>query len=132
MTVLSGGHTIGQSRCFLFRNRIYNETNIDPRFANIRKATCPASGGDNNLAPLDPTPVSFDNNYYRQLVAKRGLFHSDQELFNNGSQDALVRTYSFNNLAFFRDFAAAMVKMSNISPLTGVNGEIRKNCRVVN
>ena len=74
----------------------------------------------------------FDNKYYENLEAQRGLFHSDQELFNGGSQDALVRAYSANNALFFRDFAAAMVKMSNISPLTGTNGEIRSNCRVVN
>lgn len=133
LTVLSGAHTIGQGQCQFFRNRIYNETNIDTNFATTRKANCPASGGDTNLAPLENlTPNRFDNNYYRDLVARRGLFHSDQVLFNNGSQDALVRTYSTNSVAFFRDFAAAMVKMSNISPLTGTNGEIRKNCRVVN
>ncbi|KAK7290834.1 hypothetical protein RIF29_05562 [Crotalaria pallida] len=134
LTVLSGGHTIGQTECQFFRTRIYNETNnIDTQFATSRKANCPASGGDTNLAPLDSiTATRFDNNYYRDLVAKRGLLHSDQVLFNGGSQDALVRTYSTNSVAFFRDFAAAMVKMSKISPLTGTNGEIRKNCRVVN
>ncbi|KAL4620604.1 hypothetical protein ACB092_06G167400 [Castanea dentata] len=133
MTSLSGGHTIGQARCSLFRTRIYNETNIDSNFATTRKANCPASGGDNNLAPLDSlTSTRFDNNYYKDLVARRGLLHSDQQLFNNGSQDAVVRTYSINNAAFARDFAAAMVKMSNLSPLTGTNGEIRRNCRVVN
>ncbi|KAL4333764.1 hypothetical protein GQ457_07G015280 [Hibiscus cannabinus] len=133
LTALSGGHTIGQARCTTFRARIYNDTNIDPNFAATRRANCPASGGDNNLAPLDiQTPARFDNNYYRNLVAQRGLLHSDQELFNGGSQDALVQTYSNNANTFSSDFAAAMVRMGNISPLTGSSGEIRRNCRVVN
>lgn len=85
------------------------------------------------MAPLDlRTPTRFDNSYYKNLVAKRGLLHSDQELFNGGSEDALVRSYSNNNNAFFKDFVAAMIKMGNISPLTGTNGEIRLNCRVIN
>ncbi|XP_030538777.1 peroxidase P7-like [Rhodamnia argentea] len=132
MTALSGGHAIGLARCVTFRTRIYNETNIDANFATTRRTNCPASGGDAKLAPLDQTPNQFDNNYYQSLVARRGLLHSDQELFNRGSQDALVRTYSKNYRAFASDFAAAMVKMGNISPLTGTNGEIRRNCRVVN
>ncbi|NP_001313858.1 peroxidase P7-like precursor [Gossypium hirsutum] len=133
LTALSGGHTIGLARCTTFRGRIYNDTNIDANFAATRRANCPASGGDNNLAPLDiQTPTRFDNDYFRNLVARRGLLHSDQELFNGGSQDALVRTYSNNPATFSADFAAAMVKMGNISPLTGTQGEIRRNCRVVN
>lgn len=133
MTALSGGHTIGLARCTTFRARIYNDTNIDPTFAATRRRNCPASGGDNNLAPLDvQTPNKFGNNYFQNLVAQRGLLHSDQELFNGGSQDALVRTYSSKDGAFSSDFAAAMVKMGNISPLTGSKGEIRRKCRVVN
>ncbi|KAK5833906.1 peroxidase P7-like [Gossypium arboreum] len=133
LTALSGGHTIGLARCTTFRGRIYNDTNIDANFAATRRANCPASGGDNNLAPLDiQTPTRFDNDYFRNLVARRGLLHSDQELFNGGSQDALVRTYSNNPATFSADFAAAMVRMGNISPLTGTQGEIRRNCRVVN
>ncbi|KAK8691372.1 hypothetical protein V6N13_074883 [Hibiscus sabdariffa] len=133
LTALSGGHTIGLARCTTFRGRIYNDTNIDANFAANRRANCPASGGDNNLAPLDiQTPGTFDNNYYRNLVAQRGLLHSDQELFNGGSTDALVRTYSNNPATFSADFTAAMVRMGNISPLTGTSGEIRRNCRVLN
>ncbi|KAK6919696.1 hem peroxidase [Dillenia turbinata] len=133
MTVLSGAHTIGLAQCRTFRSRIYNDSNIDARFAATRQANCPASGGDTNLAPIDgQTPSRFDNAYYQDLTGRRGLFHSDQELFNNGTQDQLVRTYSFNNAAFFRDFAAAMVRLGSISPLTGTSGEIRRNCRVVN
>ncbi|KAE9456064.1 hypothetical protein C3L33_12055, partial [Rhododendron williamsianum] len=136
MTALSGGHTIGFARCATFRSRIYNDTNIDPDFAARRRAACPAfagGSGDNSLAPLDiQTPNRFGNDYYVNLVSRRGLLHSDQELFNGGSQDALVRAYGRNGDAFNRDFADAMVKMGNISPLTGINGQIRKNCRVVN
>ncbi|QHO31477.1 hypothetical protein HN51_019667 [Arachis hypogaea] len=133
LTALSGAHTIGQAQCQFFRNRVYNETNIDANFATSRKANCPSAGGNANLSPLETlTPARFDNNYYRDLVAKRGLLHSDQVLFNGGTQDGLVRSYSANSVSFFSDFAAAMVKMGNISPLTGTSGEIRKNCRVVN
>ncbi|CAJ1956724.1 unnamed protein product [Sphenostylis stenocarpa] len=133
LTVLSGGHTIGQAQCQFFRARIYNETNIDTNFAASRRAVCPASGGDTILSPLESlTPIRFDNNYYSELVARRGLLPSDQVLFDGGSQDPLVRTYSNSNAAFFADFSDAMVKMGNLGSLTGTAGEIRRNCRVVN
>lgn len=133
MTALSGAHTIGKSQCRAFRTHIYNETNIDPSFAQARRANCPFTGGDSNLADLDRfTPNRFDNGYYKNLVVDEGLLHSDQELFNGGSQDSLVRRYSNRKNLFFFHFSVAMKKMSNIGPLTGTNGEIRTNCRLVN
>ncbi|KAM1166388.1 hypothetical protein PS1_026006 [Malus domestica] len=132
MTVLVGAHTVGYAQCANFRSHIYNDTNINPIFANFRKIGCPASGGDSNLAPFDATPVTFDNDYYKTLVGHRGLLHSDQEFFNNGPQDSLVTTYSRDNAAWRSDFAESMVKMGNISPLTGTQGEIRRNCRFRN
>lgn len=133
MTVLSGAHTIGQGRCFLFRNRIYNDININASFAALRQQTCPQSGGDSNLAPIDvQSPDTFDNAYYVDLVNKEGLFHSDQELFNGGSMDNLVTQYSTDKAAFFSDFAISMVRLGAITPLTGKKGEVRLNCRMVN
>ncbi|KAL7087059.1 hypothetical protein ACP275_13G041800 [Erythranthe tilingii] len=133
MVALSGAHTFGFAQCATFRTRIYNDTNINPVFAANRRGVCPTTGGDTNLAVLDvQTPNRFDNNYYTNLLTRRGLLHSDQELFNNGSQDSLVRFYGRNLNAFRADFAAAMVRMGNISPLTRANGEIRRNCRLVN
>lgn len=130
-----GSHTIGQARCTSFRARIYNETNLDTSFAQTRQRNCPrASGvGDNNLAPLDlQTPTNFENNYFKNLVNRRGLLHSDQQLFNGGSTDSIVRTYSNDPNTFNSDFTAAMIRMGDITPLTGSNGEIRKNCRRLN
>lgn len=131
----TGGHTIGQARCVSFRNRIYNESNISPSFATSTQGNCPrtAGDGDDRLSPLDvQSPTAFDNFYFQGLVNQTGLLHSDQQLFNGGSTDSLVSTYSTDTTQFFNDFAAAMVNMGNISPLTGSDGEIRINCRRTN
>ncbi|TMW87735.1 hypothetical protein EJD97_019543 [Solanum chilense] len=133
MVALSGSHTIGQTRCTSFRTRLYSEANINASFATTVKSNCPQSGGDNNLSPLDITsPTSFDNAYYKNLQILKGLLHSDQVLFNGGSTDSIVNTYSSNPTTFSTDFANAMVRMGNLSPLTGTNGQIRKNCRKTN
>lgn len=135
MVALSGSHTIGQARCTNFRTRIYNETNLDSSLAKTRQSNCPRTvgSGDNNLAPLDlQTPTKFDNNYYKNLLQNKGLLHSDQQLFNGGSTDSLVRTYGSNPSTFTSDFVAGMIKMGDIKPLTGSSGEIRKNCRKIN
>ncbi|XP_010264471.1 PREDICTED: cationic peroxidase 1-like [Nelumbo nucifera] len=133
MAALSGSHTIGQARCSVFRDRIYNETNINSTYAASLQANCPRSDGDDNLSPLDTTtPNVFDNAYFTNLLNMKGLLHSDQQLFSNGSTDSLVTTYSTNAATFLTDFANAMVKMGNLSPLTGTSGEIRTNCSRVN
>ncbi|KAF8402526.1 hypothetical protein HHK36_010611 [Tetracentron sinense] len=132
LVALSGGHAIGFAQCRLFKSRIYNDDNIDPNFARARQATCPRNGGDTNLAPLDPTAAVFDTAYFKNLVKRKGLLHSDQALYNGGTTDELVNTYSLNAGAFSADFAKSMIKMGNIKPLTGRKGQIRVNCRKVN
>lgn len=133
MVALSGSHTIGQARCTTFRGRLYSESNLDSSLATSLKSNCPSSGGDNNLSPLDETsPTSFDNSYFTNLVNQKGLLHSDQQLFSGGSTNSQVNTYSTNSGTFLTDFANAMVKMGNLSPLTGSNGQIRTNCKKVN
>ncbi|XP_030451189.1 peroxidase 4-like [Syzygium oleosum] len=133
MVALSGSHTIGLARCTSFRGRIYNDSNIDATFAQKLRMKCPKSGNDNVLQRLDiQTPTHFDNFYFNNLLQKKGLLHSDQELFNGSSVGSLVKTYACDSGAFFKDFAKAMIKMSKIKPAKGSNGQIRKNCRKVN
>ncbi|KAL0326868.1 UNVERIFIED_CONTAM: Lignin-forming anionic peroxidase [Sesamum angustifolium] len=134
MVALSGAHTIGQAQCFLFRDRIYsNGTNIDAGFASTRRRQCPQNSGDGNLAPLDlVTPNSFDNNYFKNLMQRRGLLQSDQVLFSGGSTDSIVSEYSRTPQTFASDFANAMIKMGEIELLTGQNGIIRRVCSAIN
>ncbi|KAL8120633.1 lignin-forming anionic peroxidase-like [Apium graveolens] len=130
MVALSGAHSFGQAQCFTFRDRIYNNaSDIDAGFASTRRRNCPSSGGDGNLAPLDlVTSTSFDNNYYKNIIQKKGLLETDQILLSGGSTDDIVRDYSNNPTTFKNDFASAMAKMSDLSPLTGTSGVIRKIC----
>ncbi|KAM1055623.1 hypothetical protein ACFX13_029831 [Malus domestica] len=134
LVALSGSHTMGQARCLVFRKRIHNETNIDSSFATSLKSNCTASSGtDDNLSSLDVTsPFIFDNAYFKNLVNRKGLLHSDQQLFSGGSTDSLVTTYSTTAGTFYTDFANAMVKMGSLSPLTGTTGQVRTNCRKIN
>ncbi|XP_050368684.1 cationic peroxidase 1-like [Argentina anserina] len=133
LVALSGSHTMGQAKCVLFRDRIYNESTINSAFATSLQSKCPNSGSDDNLSPLDVTsPVFFDNAYYKNLANNKGLLHSDQQLFSGGSTDSQVTIYSTNPSAFFADFANAMAKMGSLNLLTGSSGQIRTNCRKIN
>uniref|UniRef100_A0A5B6YJY2 Peroxidase n=1 Tax=Davidia involucrata TaxID=16924 RepID=A0A5B6YJY2_DAVIN len=141
LVALSGSHTIGNSRCTSFRQRLYNQSGngqpdytLDQSYAVQLRSRCPRSGGDQNLFFLDfVTPTKFDNSYFKNLLASKGLLNSDQVLVtkNEGSLE-LVKKYAENNKLFFQQFAKSMIKMGNISPLTGSKGEIRKNCRKIN
>ncbi|XP_074278371.1 peroxidase P7-like [Silene latifolia] len=135
LVALSGAHTIGQAHCVTFRDRIYNDTDIDASFAQEAQESCPSSrgSGDSNLTPLDvQTPTLFDKDYFNNLINMKGLLHSDQQLYSGGSTDELVSTYNSNATQFRIDFATAMIRMGNIQPLTGSDGEIRTNCRTTN
>ncbi|KAI4325458.1 hypothetical protein MLD38_030857 [Melastoma candidum] len=141
MVALSGSHTIGNARCAVIRQRLYNQTGnglpdvtLDPHYANQLRAGCPRSGGDQNLFVLDPvSQFTFDNSYFKNLLAYKGLLSSDEILFTNGGESAgLVKKFAASNEAFFEQFAKSMVNMGNILPLTGSQGEIRKRCRKIN
>ncbi|RLM91346.1 peroxidase 72-like [Panicum miliaceum] len=141
LVALLGSHTIGDSRCTSFRQRLYNQTGnglpdltLDVSYAAALRPRCPRSGGDQNLFFLDPvTPFEFDNQYYKNILAYRGLLASDEVLLTGSPATGdLVKLYAANQDIFFQHFAQSMVKMGNISPLTGADGEIRKHCRRVN
>ncbi|PUZ56322.1 hypothetical protein GQ55_5G286500 [Panicum hallii var. hallii] len=141
LVALLGSHTIGDSRCTSFRQRLYNQTGnglpdmtLDVSYAAALRPRCPRSGGDQNLFFLDPvTPFKFDNQYYKNILAYRGLLASDEVLLTGSPATGdLVKLYAANQDIFFQHFAQSMVKMGNISPLTGADGEIRKHCRRVN
>ena len=77
-------------------------------------------------------PSFRDAGYYKNVLANRGLFTSDQTLMTNAATAIQVNQNARNPNLWRSKFAAAMLKMSQLDVLTGDAGEIRSNCRVIN
>ncbi|KAL8129312.1 hypothetical protein V2J09_018467 [Rumex salicifolius] len=133
----------GLARCSTFSTRLYNFTGsgaadntMESSLVSELQSTCPQGGDANVTTSLDQNSTySFDNHYFKNLVNNNGVLLSDQELYSGDDDNTtktLVESYSGNFSLFFCDFGNSMVKMGSISPLTGSDGEIRSNCRVVN
>ncbi|KAL8489819.1 hypothetical protein ACS0TY_025628 [Phlomoides rotata] len=142
LVALSGAHTFGRARCSSFSTRLYNfqgsggpDPSIDPTYLETLRQTCPQNGNANALENLDQsTPDNFDNAYFVNLQTNRGLLVSDQVLFSTsgGETVPIVNQFGNSQSQFFAAFVASMIKMGNISPLTGTQGEIRADCKIVN
>ncbi|KAL5852508.1 hypothetical protein ACOSQ3_007626 [Xanthoceras sorbifolium] len=139
LVALSGAHTIGVARCATFSRRLYNFTGkgdadptLDATYADLLRSKCPNLGNPATTVDMDPpTPLSFDKSYFTILLQNKGLLQSDATLLTNGFSLATVRRFQGSN-SFFGEFAASMKKLGAIGVLTGTDGEIRKQCRVVN
>jgi len=61
--------------------RIGSDTTMDPDFASQLNGTC--SSDPNAFAFLDPSPMGFDNAFYRNLQVGKGLLGSDQMIYSD-------------------------------------------------
>ena len=140
--LFSGAHTFGRAQCRTFNNRLYNfsgsgnpDPTINTTYLGTLQGICPQNGDDTVVTNLDLTTLDvFDNEYFSNLQIHKGLLQSDQELFSTIGADTIdiVNKFSSKQTAFFKAFVVSMIKMGNISPLTGTAGEIRLNCALVN
>jgi peroxidase len=140
MMALSGAHTLGFSHCAKFSNRIYNfsKTNtVDPTlnttYVPDLKAACPKNVASDIAINMDPnTPRTFDNMYYKNLQQRKGLFTSDQTLFEDSRSKATVNAWAANATLFNQAFVNAMTLLGRIGVKTGSNGNIRHACDAFN
>ncbi|PAN19424.1 hypothetical protein GQ55_3G262200 [Panicum hallii var. hallii] len=119
LVALQGAHTFGKVQC------------------QFTTENCTSGQPEGALENLDKaTPKVFDNKYYGNILQGRAQLPSDQIMLSDPAAAAttapIVHRFASNQKDFFRNFAASMIKMGNISPLTGKDGEIRKNCRRIN
>lgn len=142
MANFSGAHAFGRAKCATFVGRLYNFNNtgkpdpsLDPGYLKTLRQKCTIGGDNRTLVDLDPTtPDGFDNNYFKNLQNQRGLLQTDQELYSTSGAEtvAIVNRFAKSQSSFFDSFAQSMIKMGNINPLTGSQGEIRSDCRRIN
>ncbi|KAJ1423891.1 Secretory peroxidase [Sesbania bispinosa] len=138
MVALSGGHTLGFSHCSSFEARLHNFSSfhdIDPsmntEFALDLRKKCPRPNNDGDVGQfLDSTASVFDNDYYKQLLAGKGVFNSDQSLVGDYRTRWIVEAFARDQSLFFKEFATSMLKLGNV--IGSENGEVRLNCRIVN
>ncbi|KAF8376674.1 hypothetical protein HHK36_005582 [Tetracentron sinense] len=140
LVVLSGGHTIGISHCSSFSNRLYNFTGkgdtdpkMDSKYIVNLKSKC-KPGDVSTTVEMDPGSFkTFDEDYYTLVAKRRGLLESDAALLDDSETKAYVKlqmaTYGST---FLKDFSESMVNMGKMQVLTGMAGEIRKHCALVN
>jgi peroxidase len=129
-------------QCQFVTPRLYNSSGtnrpdptLDRGYRAFLSLRCPRGGDGTALNDLDPTtPDAFDSNYYTSIEARRGTLQSDQELLSTPGAltAAIVARFAGSQKAFFKSFARSMINMGNIQVLTGSQGEVRKNCRVLN
>uniref|UniRef100_A0A7N0URL4 Peroxidase n=1 Tax=Kalanchoe fedtschenkoi TaxID=63787 RepID=A0A7N0URL4_KALFE len=137
MIALSGAHTVGSSHCKAFTSRIHStpiDPTLDPAYAQQLIAACPKNNTSaDTIVDMDPqTPRKFDSLYYQELVQRKGLFTSDQDLFENGNSKGTVVDFASNGGEFERAFAAAMRKLGRVGVKVGAEGEIRRDCAAFN
>ncbi|XP_020269667.1 peroxidase 30-like [Asparagus officinalis] len=142
LVFLSGAHTIGVAHCSSFSNRLYNFTgkggedpSMDSSYvANLKKNKCRSPNDNTTIVEMDPGSFrTFDLGYYREVLKRRGLFQSDAALITDSATKTLIMDLvSSPEEKFLRGFSSAMEKMGRVQVKTGSQGEIRRNCAVVN
>ncbi|XP_057777807.1 probable peroxidase 26 [Salvia miltiorrhiza] len=142
---LLGAHTMGKTHCANVNGRLYNLNNTgkaDPSMSKseldkLRKQ-CPKSLKQGQKDPTvfltdkNGEQYKFSNTYYVNVVANSAVLKVDQDLLRNYNTTQLALEYAgaFEHLR--RQFALSMSRMGSLKVLTGMQGEIRQNCRFTN
>uniref|UniRef100_A0ACD5WZ46 Uncharacterized protein n=1 Tax=Avena sativa TaxID=4498 RepID=A0ACD5WZ46_AVESA len=136
MVVLSGAHTIGVSHCSSFvSDRLAVPSDINAALSSVLRRQCPASptlANDPTVNQDVVTPNALDNQYYKNVLAHKVLFASDAALLTTPATTKMVLDNANIRGLWEEKFKKSMVKMGAIGVKTGYQGEIRRNCRVVN
>ncbi|KAL6608150.1 hypothetical protein ACP70R_041213 [Stipagrostis hirtigluma subsp. patula] len=80
---------------------------------------------------VNATKGVLDNSYYHNNLVNKVLFKSDWVLRTNTTAAKKLDDYKTNATMWFLDFAAAMIKLSNL-PAQGNHFEFRTTCRKTN
>ncbi|KAL3752653.1 hypothetical protein ACJRO7_000115 [Eucalyptus globulus] len=109
------------------------DPSMDSSFLAQMREQCPPNS--KNQVYLDPdsgSSYSFSKSFYSRVLNHRAILGIDQQIAANNDSSQIAQQYDGSFEDFRKRFALSMSRMGNIKVLTGNQGEIRKNCRVVN
>lgn len=123
-----------QTRLYNFNSSGGSDPAINPELLPQLQAKCPLGGDVNVKIPLDwGSELTFDDQILRNIKNGFGVIASDARLYDDDNTRRIIDSYvGLASADFMADFAGAMVKMGNIDVKTGLEGEIRRDCRRVN
>ncbi|XP_030470348.1 probable peroxidase 61 [Syzygium oleosum] len=140
LTTLLGGHSMGKTNCSFITDRLYNFNNtgkpdpsMDSSFLAQMRDQCPPNS--KNQVYLDPdsgSSYSFSKFFYARVLKHEAVLGIDQQIASNNDSSQIAQEYDASFEDFRKMFALSMSRMGNIKVLTGNQGQIRENCRVVN
>ncbi|KAJ7568415.1 hypothetical protein O6H91_01G031900 [Diphasiastrum complanatum] len=129
-----GAHTIGIGHCINIIDRLYPnpEADLGVLFLGQLRFQCPTANpqliNNNTVINNDLTNLIFDNQYFRDVMAGRGLFFIDSQLGLDQRTSGTVAAFAANQQLFFNTFSSAFMKLAATNVLTGNAGQIRTNC----
>ncbi|KAM7526231.1 hypothetical protein LguiA_016133 [Lonicera macranthoides] len=135
---LLGAHSIGRVHCLNIVKRLYPtiDPTLDPGYAEYLKVRCPKPEPDPKKVEYArndlQTPMVLDNMYYKNILNHKGLLLVDQQLVSDPRTSPFVEQMAASNDYFHDQFSRALLILSENNPLSGDQGEIRKDCRYVN
>ncbi|KAL3747912.1 hypothetical protein ACJRO7_016691 [Eucalyptus globulus] len=142
LVALSGAHTIGAAHCSAFSDRFQADSkgkftlidsSLDKNYAEELMRRCPAGASPSITVNTDPeTSLSFDNQYYRNLLLHKGLFQSDSVLVKDNRTREKVENFANDQDSFFASWAQSFLKLSVVEVKTGNAGEVRQSCSLIN
>uniref|UniRef100_A0A0E0CG05 Plant heme peroxidase family profile domain-containing protein n=1 Tax=Oryza meridionalis TaxID=40149 RepID=A0A0E0CG05_9ORYZ len=121
-TMDQGAHTIGIAHCSSFADRLYGGAGA----GGNANGKCRTAG--------DGVPyLTFDLGYYRAVLRHRGLLRSDPALATDAAARAdIAGVVASPPEVFFQVFGRSMATLGAVQVKIGSQGEIRRNCAVVN
>jgi peroxidase len=129
---------VGLAHCGTFSGRLRGpsapDRTLDSGYAAQLAAWCPAGVDPRVAVAMDPvTPVAFDNQFFRNLQAGKGLLASDQVLHADPRSRPTVDALARSSVAFERAFVEAMTKMGRVGVKTARDrqGNVRRDCAVL-
>ncbi|XP_062101566.1 peroxidase 46-like [Humulus lupulus] len=142
LVTLSGAHTIGRAHCGAFSGRFRQDskgkltlidTSLDAAYADELMKKCPANANPSTAVNNDPeTSFVFDNQYYKNLLRKKGLFQSDSVLFGDARTIKRVESFANDQFSFFESWSQSFLKLTSVGVKTNGVGEIRALCSSTN
>ncbi|KAK1562906.1 hypothetical protein Q3G72_018827 [Acer saccharum] len=135
---LLGAHSVGRVHCTNLVDRLYPtvDSTLDEDYAAYLKRRCPTPNPDPKKVEYArndrETPMILDNMYYKNILNHKGLLGIDEQLASDPRTAPYVQKMADDNDYFREQFSRAVVLLSENSPLTGEEGEIRNDCRYVN